>query len=234
MLAANKGFYSDDEDEGETKVEEEAKDSSAKEEKKGKKKTSSSKKSIQPMAEDHLLLLRCSRPLLQSRNAAVVVAVASMHFYLAPFAELPRVASALLFALRTSTPEAQHTIMACIANAVATQPSLFTPHLTAFYLKSADVLSVRLLKLEILTSLANSSSTDVNLLLQELQVCVMGPLCPRSWVLSRSGVTSVCLSLPTCRCICATSTGARWWPRSARWGDARRGCRRRRRRASGR
>jgi vesicle coat complex subunit len=180
MLAANKGFYSDDEDDGETTREEEAKEanSSTKEDKKGKKKQSSSKKSIQPMAEDHLLLLRCSRPLLQSRNAAVVVAVAVLHFYLAPFAELPRVASALLFALRTSTPEAQHTIMACIANAVATQPSLFTPHLTAFYLKSADSLSVRLLKLEILTSLANSSSTDVNLLLQELQVCVMDPPTP--------------------------------------------------------
>lgn len=79
-------------------------------------------------------------------------------------------AAALLFALRTSTPEAQHTIMACIGNAVATQPSLFTPHITAFYLKSADGLSVRLLKLEILTSLANSSATDVNLLLTELQV----------------------------------------------------------------
>jgi hypothetical protein len=60
--------------------------------------------------------------------------------------------------------------MACIGNAVATQPSLFTPHITAFYLKSADGLSVRLLKLEILTSLANSSATDVNLLLTELQV----------------------------------------------------------------
>jgi hypothetical protein len=43
------------------------------------------------VTEDHVLLLKCSRPLLQSRNSAVVLAVASMHFYLAPYAELPKV-----------------------------------------------------------------------------------------------------------------------------------------------
>jgi len=122
------------------------------------------------LADDHALLLRCSRPLLQSRNSAVVVGVACLHFYLAPFNELAKVASALLFTLRTSTPESQQVIIATIANIVGIHPSIFAPHMFQFYLKTQDSYQVRLLKLEILTTLVNTQSANINLLLQELQV----------------------------------------------------------------
>eukprot|EP00240_Pyramimonas_obovata_P000280 CAMPEP_0118957132 /NCGR_PEP_ID=MMETSP1169-20130426/61935_1 /TAXON_ID=36882 /ORGANISM="Pyramimonas obovata, Strain CCMP722" /LENGTH=1050 /DNA_ID=CAMNT_0006905187 /DNA_START=158 /DNA_END=3311 /DNA_ORIENTATION=+ len=121
-----------------------------------------------PLAEDHALLLKCSRPLLQSRNSSVVLAVASLHFYLAPFAELHQVAAALVFALRTSTPSAQEILIAAIAAMVSVQPTLFERHTFAFYVKSMDAYNVRVFKLEILTTLLTESNSHA--VLQELQV----------------------------------------------------------------
>eukprot|EP00238_Polyblepharides_amylifera_P013156 CAMPEP_0196575746 /NCGR_PEP_ID=MMETSP1081-20130531/5164_1 /TAXON_ID=36882 /ORGANISM="Pyramimonas amylifera, Strain CCMP720" /LENGTH=844 /DNA_ID=CAMNT_0041894145 /DNA_START=15 /DNA_END=2549 /DNA_ORIENTATION=+ len=120
-----------------------------------------------PIADDHNLLLRSTRPLLQSHNSSVVVGTAALHFYLAPLADLPRVASALLFTFRTSPPEGQQVLMSTMASMVGVQPQLFAPHVFHFYVRSHDPYDVRLLKLQVLTSLitqANSRS-----ILQELQ-----------------------------------------------------------------
>ena len=119
--------------------------------------------------EDHRLLLRCSRPLLQSRNAAVVLAVATLQWYLAPAAELARVAKALVFALRSS-PEASHVLLQNIASMAALQPALFAPYLPAFFSAPRDSAAVRALKLEVLTRCAQPQAADR--LLCELQLCL--------------------------------------------------------------
>jgi AP-3 complex subunit beta len=119
--------------------------------------------------EDHRLLLRCSRPLLQSRNAAVVLAVATLQWYLSPAGELPRVAKALVFAVRSS-PEASHVLLQnCVAMAVLA-PALFAPYLPAFFVVPRDSSAVRALKLELLTRCATPAAADR--LLTELQVCL--------------------------------------------------------------
>jgi vesicle coat complex subunit len=119
--------------------------------------------------EDHRLLLRCSRPLLQSRNAAVVLAVAALQWYLAPAGELGRVAKALVFATRSS-PEAAHVLLQnCVAMA-ALAPALFAPHLPAFFPAPRDSVAVRALKLELLSRCATPAAADR--LLTELQVCL--------------------------------------------------------------
>nr|XP_021136992.1 AP-3 complex subunit beta-2-like [Columba livia] len=53
------------------------------------------------MDPDHRLLLRNTKPLLQSRNAAVVMAVAQLYFHLAPKAEVGVIAKALVRLLRS-------------------------------------------------------------------------------------------------------------------------------------
>jgi AP-3 complex subunit beta len=119
--------------------------------------------------EDHRLLLRCSRPLLQSRNAAVVLAVATLQWYLSPAGELPRVAKALVFAVRSS-PEAAHVLLQnCVAMACLA-PALFAPYLPAFFVVPRDSAAVRALKLELLTRCATPAAADR--LLTELQVCL--------------------------------------------------------------
>jgi len=119
--------------------------------------------------EDHRLLLRCSRPLLQSRSAAVVLAVSALHWYLAPAADLPRVAKALVFAARSS-PEAQHALLQNVVAMARLQPRLFAPHLAAFYAAPRDSAAVRALKLECLTRCAQPPHAER--LLSELQLCL--------------------------------------------------------------
>lgn len=53
------------------------------------------------MDPDHRLLLRNTKPLLQSRSAAVVMAVAQLYFHLAPKAEVGVIAKALVRLLRS-------------------------------------------------------------------------------------------------------------------------------------
>ena len=116
--------------------------------------------------DDHRLLLRCSRPLLQSQNAGVVMAVGALHFYLAPVADLPKTLRALVFAMRCK-PESQHVMLKNICTMVAAQPSLFQTHFNAFFVHPADPNDVRALKLEILTHVCTAENAPS--LLRELQ-----------------------------------------------------------------
>ena len=116
--------------------------------------------------DDHRLLLRSSRPLLQSQNAGVVMAVGALHFYLAPVADLPKTLRALTFAMRCK-PEAQHVMLKNICTMVAVQSSLFQVHFNSFFVHPADPIEVRGLKLEILTHVATAENAPT--LLRELQ-----------------------------------------------------------------
>ena len=116
--------------------------------------------------DDHRLLLRSSRPLLQSQNTGVVMAAAALQFYLAPVADLPKVLRALVFAIRMK-PEAQHIILKNICTMCAVQSSLFQAHFASFFVHPADPVDVRALKLEILTHVVTSDNAAA--LLRELQ-----------------------------------------------------------------
>jgi AP-3 complex subunit beta len=70
---------------------------------------------------DHRLLLKAVLPLLKSRNASVVMGVATLYFYLAPKDELPIVARPLTRLLR-STKEIEFVALATIADMAAARP----------------------------------------------------------------------------------------------------------------
>uniref|UniRef100_G1RJG7 AP-3 complex subunit beta n=1 Tax=Nomascus leucogenys TaxID=61853 RepID=G1RJG7_NOMLE len=66
------------------------------------------------MDPDHRLLLRNTKPLLQSRSAAVVMAVAQLYFHLAPKAEVGVIAKALVRLLRSHS-EVQYVVLQNVA-----------------------------------------------------------------------------------------------------------------------
>ncbi|XP_076204797.1 AP-3 complex subunit beta-2-like [Aptenodytes patagonicus] len=83
--SAEKAFYGSEE--------EDAKDAKAEA-------ASLAKRKPYVMDPDHRLLLRNTKPLLQSRNAAVVMAVAQLYFHLAPKVEVGVIAKVLVQLLR--------------------------------------------------------------------------------------------------------------------------------------
>jgi AP-3 complex subunit beta len=132
----SKSFYGDEEGE-----DEEAKDDDV----------------IPDMDPDHRLLLKATTPLLQSRNNGVVMAVAALHFYLAPSAEAQKVGKPLARILR-SNREAQYVVLANIATMACTRPSMFEPQLSEFFVSAGDAEFTRTLKLEILTQIATENN----------------------------------------------------------------------------
>ncbi|GFR85255.1 AP-3 complex subunit beta, partial [Elysia marginata] len=121
------------------------------------------------MDHDHRLLLRQSKPLLNSRNAAVVMAVAQLYHHCAPKSEVGIVAKSLIRLLR-SHKEIQYVVLSNIATMTDKRKSMFEPYLKSFYVRSCDPLHVKLLKLEILTSLA--TETNISTILREFQTYV--------------------------------------------------------------
>ncbi|KAE8737513.1 hypothetical protein FOCC_FOCC017028 [Frankliniella occidentalis] len=101
---------------------------------------------------DHRLLLRNARPLLQSRNASVVMGVAQMYHHLAPRSEVIFVAKALIRLLRSH------------------REGMFEPFLKSFFVRTSDATHIKLLKLEILTTLA--TETSISVILREFQTYI--------------------------------------------------------------
>lgn len=121
------------------------------------------------MDPDHRLLLRNTKPLLQSRNAAVVMGVAQLYWHLAPKTETNLVAKSLVRLLR-SHREVQYIVLQNIATMSIQRKGLFEPFLKSFYIRSTDPTMIKTLKLEILTNLANEA--NVSTLLREFQTYV--------------------------------------------------------------
>ncbi|EDM08687.1 adaptor-related protein complex 3, beta 2 subunit (predicted), isoform CRA_b [Rattus norvegicus] len=97
------------------------------------------------MDPDHRLLLRNTKPLLQSRSAAVVMAVAQLYFHLAPKAEVGVIAKALVRLLRSHS-EVQYVVLQNVAT-----------------------MSIKR-RLEVLTNLANE--TNIPTVLREFQTYI--------------------------------------------------------------
>lgn len=106
---------------------------------------------------DLRLLLRAAKPLLQSRNSGVVMAVAQLFYHCAPAQELPPVAKAMIRLLRAPV-EVQSVVLNCIAALTVSRRALFDPYLKSFLIRNSDPSHIKLLKLEILTNLATESS----------------------------------------------------------------------------
>ncbi|KXJ22678.1 AP-3 complex subunit beta-2 [Exaiptasia diaphana] len=123
-------------------------------------------KSIYIMDPDHRLLLRNCKPLLQSRNASVVMAVARLYHHCAPAGEVTIVARALVRLLR-SHREVQSIVLSNIATMSSGRKGLFEPYLKSFFVHSNDPTHIRLLKLEILTNIAGE--TSIGTILREFQ-----------------------------------------------------------------
>ncbi|XP_069812559.1 AP-3 complex subunit beta-2 isoform X3 [Dendropsophus ebraccatus] len=149
-----KAFYGSDEDEG------------SKEEKA---ETSVVKRKPYIMDPDHRLLLRNTKPLLQSRNAAVVMAVAQLYFHLAPKAEVGVIAKALVRLLRSHS-EVQFVVLQNVATMSIKRRGMFEPYLKSFYIRSTDPTQIKILKLEVLTNLANE--TNISIILREFQTYI--------------------------------------------------------------
>ncbi|XP_055078233.1 AP-3 complex subunit beta-2 isoform X3 [Periophthalmus magnuspinnatus] len=154
-----KTFYGSDEDEDEDEDEEE----------KEKKAEALAKRKPYVMDPDHRLLLRNTKPLLQSRNAAVVMAVAQLYFHLAPKAEVGVIAKALVRLLRSHS-EVQFVVLQNVATMTIKRRGMFEPYLKSFYIRSTDPTQIKILKLEVLTNLANE--TNISTILREFQTYI--------------------------------------------------------------
>ncbi|XP_044765824.1 AP-3 complex subunit beta-1 isoform X2 [Coccinella septempunctata] len=129
----------------------------------------SSEKPAPTLDPDHRLLLRSTRPLLQSRNAAVVMAVAQLYYHAAPKGEMQLAVKALVRLLRSHV-EVQSIVLNAIVSISFKNKSLFESYLKSFFVRTSDPTNVKLLKLEILTNL--TSEYNVSAILRELQTYI--------------------------------------------------------------
>ncbi|XP_066557809.1 AP-3 complex subunit beta-2 isoform X1 [Amia ocellicauda] len=152
--SAEKAFYGSDEEEGKDEKAEAA---------------TLAKRKPYVMDPDHRLLLRNTKPLLQSRNAAVVMAVAQLYFHLAPKAEVGVIAKALVRLMRSHS-EVQYVVLQNVATMSIKRRGMFEPYLKSFYIRSTDPTQIKVLKLEVLTNLANE--TNISTILREFQTYI--------------------------------------------------------------
>nr|XP_012421625.1 PREDICTED: AP-3 complex subunit beta-1 isoform X3 [Odobenus rosmarus divergens] len=127
------------------------------------------KKKPYTMDPDHRLLIRNTKPLLQSRNAAVVMAVAQLYWHISPKSEVGIISKSLVRLLR-SNREVQYIVLQNIATMSIQRKGMFEPYLKSFYVRSTDPTMIKTLKLEILTNLANEA--NISTLLREFQTYV--------------------------------------------------------------
>ncbi|KAH8856902.1 AP-3 complex subunit beta-1 [Schistosoma japonicum] len=120
-----------------------------------------------PLLEaDRNALLNASRYLLHSHNSAVVMASSQLLFYLNAKDDYPAVVRALIHTLHRNR-EVQYIVLSNIASLTIEHRNLFEPYLRSFFIYSTDSLQVKLLKLEILSSLITETSSSV--ILREFQ-----------------------------------------------------------------
>ncbi|KAK9890015.1 hypothetical protein WA026_008823 [Henosepilachna vigintioctopunctata] len=118
---------------------------------------------------DHRLLLRSTRPLLQSRNAAVVMSVAQLYNHAAPKNEMQLAVKALVRLLRSHV-EVQSIVLNAISSISLKNKGLFESYLKSFFVRTSDPTNIKLLKLDILTNL--TSEYNVSVILRELQTYI--------------------------------------------------------------
>ena len=145
--------------------------------------TDSSEDIMTTLDPDHRLLLRNSKPLFQSRNSAVVMAVVQLYLEIAPYPEITSIIVKPLIRLLHSHNETRLIVLSCILTLTGPAPAfesnstcrpsfkpLFEPFLKSFFVKSGDSTQLKILKLKILTNLCGSS--NIPLILREFQAYI--------------------------------------------------------------
>ncbi|CAE6426865.1 unnamed protein product [Rhizoctonia solani] len=120
--------------------------------------------SFEALDPDLLLLLKSSENLIHSRNPAVVLSVARIHWYLAPSSYRSKIVSPLLRLLHIS-PEIERVVVENLGVIAQEQPSLLKPYLTRFFVRASDSSPTKISKLRILLALADAS--NVGLIINE-------------------------------------------------------------------
>jgi len=110
---------------------------------------------LQKLDPDHQLLLTSSMALLKSRNAGVVLAVCSLHYYCGVSTIKARSAiGKALVRIHRGRREIQYVVLTSIRVLVRDCPSAFAPFLSDFFVKALDPPFTRVIKIDILVSLA--------------------------------------------------------------------------------
>lgn len=124
------------------------------------------------LAVDHRLLLHSAMPLLKSRNAGVVLAVCSLQYYCGISSVKVRSdMGKALVRIHRDRREIQYVVLSSIRTLVAECPSAFAPFLHDFFVKAMDPPFTRLIKLDILISLALEPAA-IEVVLGELRTYV--------------------------------------------------------------
>ncbi|KAK9447206.1 adaptin N terminal region-domain-containing protein [Limtongia smithiae] len=112
------------------------------------------------------LLLAAAKPLLQSRNSAVAMAVVNLFYSLVPEADLSFLGPPLV-RLLALPQELRYIVMTNIVVLAMQSHGLFAPYLKYFYVLPSDIPKIAKLKIEVLTlSCSEANLSDV---LSELQ-----------------------------------------------------------------
>lgn len=166
-----KAFYSDEEDESDDEIVMLPAESDMKAAEKGSVFTGADADIEGDLDPDHRLLLKSSLPLLKSRNAGVVLGVASLHYYCGSrtTGTTVQLGKALVRILKNNR-EIQYVVLTSIITMAQEQPAMFTPYLSEFFIKSTDPIFNRLLKLDILAALTTRENAEI--ILRELQIYV--------------------------------------------------------------
>jgi len=115
------------------------------------------------------LFLKSCRPLLHSRNSAVITAVTSCFFYLGT-PEYLKEAIGPLVALMRGPPEVQQVALCNIASVALSSPSLFVSYASHFLLSASDPPPVWRLKIEVLTLIFPHAALPLqSIILSELE-----------------------------------------------------------------
>ena len=123
---------------------------------------------VQVLDPDLELFLKACKPLLQSRNSAVIIAVVSCFLYLGTPDHLHDAVGPLIALLR-SPPDIRQIALHNIASVALISPTLFVPYASHFLLHTLDPPNIYHLKLELLTLIFPSSGLHLqSLILSEL------------------------------------------------------------------
>ena len=119
--------------------------------------------------EDHRLVLKTSLPLLKSRNSAVVLAVATLHYYCGTHtpASSTLIGKSLVRIMKNQR-EIQYVVLSVISSMANRRPEMFRAFLQDFFIQDQDPGYTRRIKLDILTALAQDEES-VLIVLKECQ-----------------------------------------------------------------
>ncbi|KAI9679335.1 MAG: AP-3 complex subunit beta [Caeruleum heppii] len=124
---------------------------------------------VEVLEPDLEMLLKAMKPLLQSHNSAVVMAVARCYLYLAP-AQYLDLAIGPLIALLRSPQDIQQIALYNIVSVCLARPASFVRYATHFLIHTTDPPDVWQLKLEVLTLIFPHCETHLKgIILSELE-----------------------------------------------------------------